>query len=153
MADGPRVRIAPSPTGYFHVGTGRTALFNWLYARQQGGTFILRIEDTDTARNRPEHIDGIMRAMQWLGLDWDEGPYFQSQRGPLYAEAIEKLLASGAAYACDCPPEAVAERARRRGRQDLQLRRLLPGPGAGAAAGPPVCGSGPPTPGKPPLTT
>ena len=81
MTDGPRVRIAPSPTGYFHVGTGRTALFNWLYARQQGGTFILRIEDTDTARNRPEHIDGILRALQWLGLDWDEGPYFQSQRG------------------------------------------------------------------------
>jgi glutamyl-tRNA synthetase len=115
VTNGPRVRIAPSPTGYFHVGTGRTALFNWLYARQQGGTFVLRIEDTDTARNRREHINGILRAMLWLALDWDEGPYFQSERGPLYAEAIEKLLASGQAYACDCPPDAVAGRARKRG--------------------------------------
>ncbi len=109
------MRIAPSPTGYFHVGTGRTALFNWLFARQQGGTFVLRIEDTDLARNRPEHIDGILRALRWLGLDWDEGPHFQSQRGPLYREAVGKLLAGGAAYACDCTPEAVAGRARRRG--------------------------------------
>ncbi len=115
MADGPRVRIAPSPTGYFHVGTARTALFNWLFARQQDGTFILRIEDTDAARNRAEHIDGILRAMEWLGLHWDEGPYFQSQRGGLYAEAIQQLLATGAAYACDCSPEAVAARARARG--------------------------------------
>ncbi len=115
MAEGPRVRVAPSPTGYFHVGTARTALFNWLYARQQGGTFILRIEDTDAARNRTEHIDGIMRAMRWLGLDWDEGPYFQSRRRPLYADAIQKLIASGDAYACDCPPETVAARARARG--------------------------------------
>ncbi len=114
MTDGPRVRIAPSPTGYFHVGTARTALSNWLFARQQGGTFVLRIEDTDTARNRPEHVEGILRAMQWLGLDWDEGPYFQSQRGELYAKAIEQLLASGQAYACDCTPEAVAERARQK---------------------------------------
>jgi glutamyl-tRNA synthetase len=111
----PRVRIAPSPTGYFHVGTGRTALFNWLYARQKGGTFVLRIEDTDTTRNRSEHIDGILRALEWLGLNWDEGPYFQSQRGELYADAITKLLASGQAYACDCTPDAVAARARERG--------------------------------------
>ena len=76
-----RVRMAPSPTGYFHVGSARTALFNWLFARQQGGTFVLRIEDTDALRNRPEHTEGIERAMLWLGLDWDEGPYFQSQRG------------------------------------------------------------------------
>jgi glutamyl-tRNA synthetase len=135
VADGPRVRIAPSPTGYFHVGTARTALFNWLYARQQGGTFILRIEDTDTARNRAEHIDGITRAMQWLGLDWDEGPYFQSRRGALYAGAIEQLVASGAAYACDCPPEAVAARARARGDKTSTYdgycrdRRLAPLPG------------------------
>jgi glutamyl-tRNA synthetase len=111
----PRVRIAPSPTGYFHVGTARTALFNWLYARQQNGTFLLRIEDTDTARNRPEHIEGIMRAMRWLGLDWDEGPYFQSERGPLYAKAIAELLGSGHAYGCDCTPETVAGRSRQRG--------------------------------------
>jgi glutamyl-tRNA synthetase len=100
------VRIAPSPTGYFHVGTGRTALFNWLFARQTGGTFILRIEDTDTARNRPEHTEGIVRAMEWLGLDWDEGPYFQSQRSDLYAEAVDRLLAGGAAYVCDCTSDA-----------------------------------------------
>jgi glutamyl-tRNA synthetase len=88
-----------------------------LFARQQGGTFVLRIEDTDTARNRQEHVEGILRAMQWLGLDWDEGPYFQSQRGELYAKAIEQLLASGQAYACDCTPEAVAERARQKGQK------------------------------------
>ncbi len=135
MPGGPRVRIAPSPTGYFHVGTGRTALFNWLYARQQGGTFILRIEDTDAARNRAEHIDGILGALRWLGLDWDEGPYFQSQRGPLYAEAVEKLLASGAAYACDCTPDETAERARRRGHKAAGYdgfcrdRGLEPAPG------------------------
>ena len=115
MSDGPRVRIAPSPTGYFHVGTARTALFNWLFARQTGGTFVLRIEDTDTARNRDEHVEGIQSAMLWLGLDWDEGPYFQSQRSPLYAEAIEKLLAAGAAYACDCTTDQVVARAKERG--------------------------------------
>jgi glutamyl-tRNA synthetase len=112
---GPRVRIAPSPTGYFHVGTGRTALFNWLFARQNGGTFVLRIEDTDLARNKPEHVEGITRAMRWLGLDWDEGPYFQSERSELYADAIGRLLSSGAAYACDCTPDQIAERARLRG--------------------------------------
>jgi glutamyl-tRNA synthetase len=111
----PRVRIAPSPTGYFHVGTGRTALFNWLFARQQGGTFVLRIEDTDTARNRDEHIDGILRAMRWLGLDWDEGPYFQSQRSELYAAAIRQLIDAGAVYACDCTPEQIQQRAKDRG--------------------------------------
>lgn len=115
MTDGPRVRIAPSPTGFFHVGTGRTALFNWLYARQNSGTFVLRIEDTDTARNRPEHTEGIMRAMRWLGLDWDEGPYFQSQRGALYAAATERLIESGSAYSCDCTPDQIAERAKQRG--------------------------------------
>jgi glutamyl-tRNA synthetase len=97
------------------VGTGRTALFNWLYARQQGGTFVLRIEDTDTARNRAEHIEGILRAMEWLGLTWDEGPYFQSQRGDLHTKAIDKLLAAGQAYPCDCTPAAVGARASERG--------------------------------------
>jgi glutamyl-tRNA synthetase len=111
----PRVRFAPSPTGYFHVGGARTALFNWLYARQQQGVFVLRIEDTDTDRNRDEWVDGIQRAMQWLGLDWDEGPYFQSQRMDLYQTAIDKLLAAGHAYACDCTQEAVRERAARHG--------------------------------------
>jgi len=130
----PRVRIAPSPTGFFHVGTGRTALFNWLYARQHGGTFVLRIEDTDTARNRDEHTQGILRAMEWLGLDWDEGPFFQSERGELYARAIEQLLAEGGAYVCDCTPEQVAERARDRGGPPgydghCRNRELAPGPG------------------------
>ncbi len=115
MSNKPRVRIAPSPTGYFHVGTGRTALFNWLYARQQQGTFVLRIEDTDTARNRGEHIEGIMRALRWLGLDWDEGPYFQSERSGLYSAAIDKLLAAGSLYACDCSPPEIQQRARERG--------------------------------------
>jgi glutamyl-tRNA synthetase len=114
VAPAPRVRIAPSPTGYFHLGTGRTALFNWMFARQTGGTFVLRIEDTDTARNKPEHIQGILRAMQWLGLDWDEGPYFQSQRGHLYAYAIESLIAKGCVYACDCTPDEIKRRAEER---------------------------------------
>jgi glutamyl-tRNA synthetase len=111
----PRVRFAPSPTGYFHVGSGRAALFNWLFARQQGGVFVLRIEDTDAERNRDEHVAGIERAMRWLGLDWDEGPFFQSRRTPLYEAAIAKLLADGLAYACDCTPEAVQARATARG--------------------------------------
>jgi glutamyl-tRNA synthetase len=106
----PRVRFAPSPTGYFHVGSGRTALFNWLFARHEGGVFVLRIEDTDTERNRLEFAEGIERAMRWLQMDWDEGPFFQSQRGALYEAAIDKLLAGGFAYACDCTPERVQAR-------------------------------------------
>jgi glutamyl-tRNA synthetase len=91
-----------------HVGGGRTALFNWLFARKQGGVFILRVEDTDIERNKPELVDGILDAMRWLGLDWDEGPVFQSQRLELYRAATEKLLAAGAAYHCYCPPEKYA---------------------------------------------
>ncbi len=101
----PRVRFAPSPTGYLHVGGARTALFNWLFARRLGGTFILRVEDTDVERNRPELVDGILDSMRWLGLDWDEGPVFQSQRLEMYRVAAEKLLAAGAAYHCYCAPE------------------------------------------------
>lgn len=104
----PRVRFAPSPTGYLHVGGARTALFNWLFARNQRGTFILRVEDTDVERNKPELVDGILRAMQWLGLDWDAGPIHQSQRLELYRAAAEKLLAVRAAYHCYCPPEKYA---------------------------------------------
>ncbi len=107
----PRVRFAPSPTGYFHVGSGRAALFNWLFARQQHGVFVLRIEDTDAERNRDEYVEGIERAMRWLGLEWDEGPFFQSRRAGLYEAAIAKLLADGRAYACDCTTEAVQTRA------------------------------------------
>jgi glutamyl-tRNA synthetase len=101
----PRLRFAPSPTGYFHVGGARTALFNWLVARKTGGTFVLRIEDTDTERNRDEWIDGIKSAMTWVGVDWDEGPYFQSERTHLYAAAVDKLLADGQAYFCTCTSE------------------------------------------------
>jgi glutamyl-tRNA synthetase len=110
-----RVRFAPSPTGYLHVGSARTALFNWIFARQHNGTFVLRIEDTDIERNRPEHVEGIQRALRWLRLDWDEGPFFQSERGERYGEAVEKLLAGGLAYACDCPPGAIEARAKARG--------------------------------------
>src|SRR5580693_3238203 len=103
-----RVRFAPSPTGYLHVGGARTALFNWVFARGRGGTMVLRIEDTDVERNRPELVEGILDGLRWLGVDWDEGPYFQSQRLDLHREAALKLAASGAAYYCDCPPEKYA---------------------------------------------
>ena len=93
-----RVRFAPSPTGYLHIGSARTALFNWLYARHTGGRFILRIEDTDTQRSKPEFLDEIVGSLKWLGLDWDEGPIFQSQRFDRYRAAAESLLKAGVAY-------------------------------------------------------
>jgi glutamyl-tRNA synthetase len=102
----PRVRFAPSPTGYLHVGGARTALFNWLFARHEGGTLLLRIEDTDVERNRPELVDGILEGLKWLGIEWDEGPFFQSQRLEMYRAAAERLLSSGAGYACYCKPAA-----------------------------------------------
>jgi glutamyl-tRNA synthetase len=98
----PRLRFAPSPTGFFHVGGARTALFNWLLAQRTGGALVLRIEDTDTERNRDEWTQGIQDAMRWIGVDWTEGPYFQSQRSDLYAAAIEKLRAAGHTYYCSC---------------------------------------------------
>jgi len=110
MADSPvRVRFAPSPTGFFHIGSARTALFNWLYARHTGGTFVLRIEDTDKERNTPEALRVLLDGMRWLGLNWDEGPeaddkygpYFQSMRGALYQEYRDKLFAAGRAYEKD----------------------------------------------------
>jgi glutamyl-tRNA synthetase len=107
-----RVRFAPSPTGYLHVGGARTALFNWLYARGHAsagrGKMILRIEDTDAERNKPELVEGIISALAWLGIDWDEGPFYQSQRTALYREAGLKLLASGHAFLCYCPAEKYA---------------------------------------------
>lgn len=107
-----RVRIAPSPTGNLHIGTARTAVFNWLFARHHGGQFILRVEDTDTERSRPEFTDNITEGLTWLGLTWDEGPFFQSQRLDLYAQAIQTLLAEGLAYrAYDTPEELDAMRA------------------------------------------
>jgi len=101
-----RVRFAPSPTGFFHIGSARTALFNWLYARHTNGTFILRIEDTDAARNTEEALEVLLKGMRWLGLDWDEGPgiggdygpYFQSQRGDIYQAYLKKLEAAGRTY-------------------------------------------------------
>jgi len=107
-AQKPRVRFAPSPTGYLHVGGARTALFNWLFAKHEGGTLLLRVEDTDVERNKPELVDGILVALKWLGIEWDEGPFFQSQRGEMYLAAAERILASGAGYACYCKATAYA---------------------------------------------
>jgi glutamyl-tRNA synthetase len=106
--DAVRVRFAPSPTGYLHVGGARTALFNWLFARRERGTMILRIEDTDTERNKPELVTGIIEGLRWLGVDWDEGPFYQSERTATYLEAGKKCLASGAAFLCYCPAERYA---------------------------------------------
>ena len=103
-----RVRFAPSPTGYLHVGGARTALFNWLYARQLHGTLILRVEDTDDERNKPELVQGIVDALQWLGLDWEEGPFYQSQRLSLYVDAAKRCLANGSAFLCYCAAEKYA---------------------------------------------
>ena len=100
-----RTRFAPSPTGDLHIGGARTALFNWLLARHQKGVFVLRIEDTDAARSTQESIQVILDAMTWLGMDWDEGPFYQTQRIHLYREAAEELLGKGKAYRCYCTPE------------------------------------------------
>jgi glutamyl-tRNA synthetase len=108
---GPRVRFAPSPTGFFHVGSARSALFNWFVARQHAdGVFILRIEDTDADRNREEWVDGIIEAMQWLGLDLDEGPFRQSDNHPAHERSVEQLTAGGYLYFCDCTGDDVAAR-------------------------------------------
>lgn len=100
-----RTRFAPSPTGYLHVGGARTALFSWLYARKHGGTFILRIEDTDLERSTAESVDAILQGMTWLGLEYDEGPFFQTHRFPRYKEVIERMLREGTAYHCYCTKE------------------------------------------------
>ncbi|MCY3861096.1 MAG: glutamate--tRNA ligase family protein [bacterium] len=97
----PRVRFAPSPTGYLHVGSARTALFNWLYARSVGGTMVLRIEDTDESRNRPELTDAIFEYLEWLGIHYDEGPFYQSERRDRHREAVQQLLDNSQAYLCD----------------------------------------------------
>ena len=122
----PRVRFAPSPTGYLHVGGARTALFNWLFARHTGGTFILRIEDTDFERSSEAMVEGIVEGMRWLGLDWDEGPFFQSKRLDLYTATAEKLIASGHAYPCFCTKEELEQwrqLATAEGRQPMYDRR------------------------------
>ncbi len=129
-----RVRFAPSPTGYLHVGGARTALFNWLFARQHNGVFILRIEDTDRTRYQPEALEDIMESLRWLGLEWDEGPevggdygpYYQSQRLDLYQKYAQQLVDDGHAYRCYCSPERLAktrEERRRRGEPNLGYDR------------------------------
>lgn len=134
MTNTVRVRFAPSPTGYLHVGGARTALFNWLFARQHNGVFILRIEDTDRKRYEPEAVGNILESLRWLGLEWDEGPevggdygpYYQSQRLDIYQEYARKLVESGHAYYCYCSPERLAqvrEEQRRRGEPDLGYDR------------------------------
>lgn len=104
-----RVRIAPSPTGNLHIGTARTAVFNWLFARHNQGTFILRVEDTDLERSRPEYTENIKSGLTWLGLTWDEGPFFQTERLDLYKQAIQTLLDKGLAYRCYCTPEELEQ--------------------------------------------
>jgi glutamyl-tRNA synthetase len=105
-----RTRFAPSPTGYLHIGGARTALFNWLFARHHGGKFVLRIEDTDVARSTRESIAAILDGMKWLGLDWDEGPFFQSQRLEIYRDHADRLLKKGLSYRCWCTPEELEAR-------------------------------------------
>ena len=125
-----RVRYAPSPTGFPHVGNIRTALFNWLFARHHGGSFVIRIEDTDVARTVEGALESILSGLRWLGMDWDEGPevggeygpYFQSQRRPLYREAAERLISQGDAYYCYCSPQRLDEM-----RKEQQKHKQPPG--------------------------
>lgn len=127
-----RVRIAPSPTGNLHIGTARTAVFNWLFARNQGGTFLLRIEDTDLERSKPEYTDNILEGLKWLGMDWDEGPFYQSQRLEMYREKVQELLDKGLAYrAYETPEELTAMRDAQKARKaapryNNQHRNLTP---------------------------
>jgi glutamyl-tRNA synthetase len=102
-------RFPPSPTGYLHIGGARTALYSWLHARQNNGKFILRIEDTDLERSTQDSVQAILDGMQWLGLDYDEGPYYQTQRFDRYAEVIEGLLNDGKAYHCECSKQRLDE--------------------------------------------
>jgi len=127
-----RTRIAPSPTGFLHLGTARTALFSWAFARHHGGDFILRIEDTDVARSTQEAVDQIIAAMKWLRLDYDEGPFYQMQRLDRYRAVIEQMLAAGTAYHCYCTPEeldAMREAQRARGEKPRYDGRWRPEPG------------------------
>ena len=114
-------RFAPSPTGHLHIGGARTAIFNWLFSRHNGGKFILRIEDTDTQRSTEEYTKSILESLRWLGIDWDEGPYFQTQRLDLYRAYAERLYQSGWAYYCECSPEEVERR-----RQEAFAKGLKP---------------------------
>ena len=137
MSTSPRFRFAPSPTGFFHVGGARTALYNWALAKRLSGTFVLRIEDTDEARNQPEWTQGIIDALEWIGVRKDdptfEGPYFQSQYAEAHIEAAQKLLAEGKAYYCDLTSEQIQERSKTNGKQGYdgysRDRGLEAGPG------------------------
>jgi glutamyl-tRNA synthetase len=121
MSEPIKVRFAPSPTGFLHIGGVRTALFNWLFARHHGGKFVLRIEDTDHERSTEESITEILESMKWLGLDWDEGPYRQTERQEIYSEKVDRLFKEGKAYRCYCTPE---ELDRKRG--EAQKKGLKP---------------------------
>ena len=132
--DGLRCRFAPSPTGYLHVGSAHSALCNWLFAQANDAAFLLRIEDTDAERNRPELTDNILEMLRWLGLDWDGEPLHQSDRFDEYAAAADRLIEAGVAYWCDCTPEQVQARNKERGGQ-ARLRRLLPRPRSRAGTG------------------
>jgi glutamyl-tRNA synthetase len=133
----PRLRFAPSPTGFFHVGGARTALYNWAIARRLGGTFVLRIEDTDEARNRPEWTDGIIESLAWIGISAAdatfEGPYFQSSYATAHLDAAARLYESGSAYYCDLTPDEIQVRAKASGKPGYdgfsRDRGLEPGPG------------------------
>lgn len=116
-----RVRIAPSPTGNLHIGTARTAVFNWLFAHHHNGKFILRVEDTDLERSRPEYTENIQSGLKWLGLNWDEGPFFQTQRLNYYRQAIQTLLDRGLAYRCYCTTEELETM-----REEQKARNLAP---------------------------
>lgn len=134
-----RVRFAPSPTGYLHVGGARTALINWLFARKHGGSFVLRIEDTDAARSTPEMTREILEGLSWLGITWDEGPFFQTERQNLYRETALRLLEAGRAYRCFCSKEELEERRQASGkpqewRYDGRCRGLAPHEAARRAA-------------------
>jgi glutamyl-tRNA synthetase len=127
-----RTRIAPSPTGFLHLGTARTALYSWAYARHHGGEFVLRIEDTDVARSTQDSTDQILASMHWLGLDYDEGPTYQMQRLERYREVIAQMLSAGTAYHCYCTPaelDEMREAQRARGEKTLYDRRWRPEPG------------------------
>jgi glutamyl-tRNA synthetase len=127
-----RTRIAPSPTGFLHLGTARTALYSWAYARHHGGEFVLRIEDTDVARSTQDSVDQIIAAMNWLGLTYDEGPIYQMQRLDRYQAVIEQMIAQGKAYRCYATPEELnemREAQRARGEKTLYDRRWRPEPG------------------------
>ncbi|MFM8509358.1 MAG: glutamate--tRNA ligase, partial [Betaproteobacteria bacterium] len=127
-----RTRIAPSPTGFLHLGTARTALYSWAYARHFGGQFILRIEDTDVARSTQESVDQILQSMHWLGLTYDEGPVFQMQRLQRYHEVVEQMISAGTAYRCWCTPaelEAMREQQKARGEKTRYDGRWRPAPG------------------------